>query len=187
MNPVIDLIHQRRSVRKYLTQPIPLPLLEAVLQAGNAAPSGNNGQPWRFVVVTDPAFRQKLAQWALPRYKQYLSRATESLQAKRREIDAQVMDPVYYGAPAIIFVIGAGMSSALDCPLACENMMLAARSLNLGSCWVYFGQLVIDQEEVRETLELKPEEKVYGPILLGYPKDGFPDAPAKREPQVKWV
>jgi len=187
MNPVIDAIHQRRSVRKYTNQPVPLPLLEAVLQAGNAAPSGNNGQPWRFVVVTDQAFRRQLAQWALPRYKQYLSGAPESLQAKRREIDAQVMDPVYYDAPVIVFVIGAGMSGTLACPMACENMMLAARSLNLGSCWVYFGQLIIDQEEVRKALELKPEEKVYGPILLGYPRDGFPTAPAKRDPHVKWI
>ncbi|MEW6515643.1 MAG: nitroreductase family protein [candidate division FCPU426 bacterium] len=187
MNPVLDAIHQRRSVRWYENKPIPLPILETIVQAGNAAPSGNNGQPWRFVVVTDQAFRQKLAHLALPRYKHWISRASEDLQARRREIDAKVMDPVYYEAPAIIFVLGGGMSSDLDCPMACLNMMLAARSLGIGSCWVYFGQLVTDDPEIRQALEVKEGEKVFGPIVLGYPRGEFPEAPAKKAPAIKWI
>ncbi|MCD4813939.1 nitroreductase family protein [bacterium] len=187
MNPVIDTIMQRRSVRFFKDKAIPQAMLETLLLAGSYAPSGNNLQPWRFVVVTDPSFRAKLAEKSLARYQQWIINAPEALQARRREIDAKVTDPVYYGAPAIIFVIGSGMTAEMDCPMACQNIMLAARSFELGSCWVYFGQLAMDDPEIREILALKEGEKIYGPLVLGYPREGFPPSPQKNSLKVKWV
>jgi nitroreductase len=98
----------------------------------------------------------------------------------------ELEDPVYYSAPAIVFVIGSGRYADHSCPLACENIMLAAHSLGLGSCWVGFGSMVTDDAEVRNILELKEDETIFGPILLGYPK-GYPERPFKREPKVKWI
>ena len=71
----------------------------------------------------------------------------------------ELKDPVYYSAPAIIFVIGSGRHADHSCPLACENMMLAAYSLGLGSCWVGFGAVVTEDNEVRNLLELQKDEK----------------------------
>ena len=106
----------------------------------------------------------------------------------RKEIDARVSDPVYYDAPAIMFVIGSGMTSDFDTPMVCENIMLAARSFGMESCWVYFGQLPLDDHEVRNALEMREGEKVYGPILLGYPKGGeFPAPPPKKDAVIKWI
>lgn len=106
----------------------------------------------------------------------------------RKEIDAVVSDPIYYDAPAIIFVIGSGMTRDFDTSMVCENIMLAARSLDIGSCWVYFGQLALDDQEVRNALELREGENVYGPILLGYPRGGkFPAPPPKKDAVIKWM
>jgi nitroreductase len=187
MNQVIDTIMKRRSVRFYKDKPIPREQLEAIIQAGNYAPTGAGTQMWRFVVVEDAGFRKKLAELALPRYKKWMENAPGMLKTIREEIDSEVEDPVYYSAPAIVFVIGSGVTSDFDCPMVCENMMLAAKSLGIGSCWVYFGQLVLDDPQVREALEMKENEKVYGPIIMGYPEENLPERALKREPLVKWI
>ncbi|MFA5145836.1 MAG: nitroreductase family protein [Candidatus Omnitrophota bacterium] len=187
MNPTIEMILGRRAVRAYEAKPIPRDVMEEIIRAGNAAPSGCNAQAWRFVAVEDAESRERLAALALPRYKKWMAGASDGLKEMREEIDSVVKDPVYYSAPSIVFVIGSGMTADLDSPMVCQNMMLAARSLGVGSCWVYFGQLVLDDKDVRAALELREDEKVYGPILFGYPKDGFPDSPPKKEATVKWI
>jgi nitroreductase len=188
MNQTIEALMNRRSVRLYECCPIPRNILEVVIAAGNAAPTGANAQGWRFVVVEDRKFRQKLLALAIPRYKAWMERAPKELIKMREEIDAVVSDPIYYDAPAIVFVIGSGMTRDLDTPMVCENMMIAARSLNIGSCWVYFGQLALEDSAIQAALEMREGEKVYGPILLGYPKEGvFPAAPKKSPPVVKWI
>jgi len=104
-------------------------------------------------------------------------------------------DPVYYNAPVIIFVIAPARNNVC-CSLACENMMIAATSLGLGSCYTGFGAMVKGKADVVEALELKEDERIYGPILIGYPKVN-PSAevasalagigPNKKEPIIKWI
>ncbi len=189
MNPVIDAIKKRRSIRAYEPKPVPRDVLNAVLEAGNEAPSGMNSQPWRFVVVEDGGAKKKLLQAALPKAKMRTEKLKdidpERYEAIKKRY-AELPDPIYYSAPAIVFVVGNGPHAANSCPLACENMMLAALSLGLGSCWVGFGALATDDPEVKKLLELKDGDSIYGPILLGYPKI-TPPRPPKKEPKVKWV
>lgn len=56
-----NVIRQRRSIRKYKSDPIPLDHLKQMLEAARLAPSGGNTQPWKFVVVRDPTIIQQLA------------------------------------------------------------------------------------------------------------------------------
>ena len=205
MNPVIEVINKRRSVRSYEPKPIPRGIINTIIEAGNQAPSHGrvvNGelrfQPWRFVVVEDSAFRQKLVETTFPMWK----KGTESMKETHPELYEKVMtlyearpepkDMVYHGAPVILFVIGPA-SCAVDCGLACENIMLAAVSLGLGSCYVGFGAMVTGNADVVHALELKDDERIYGPIVLGYPKDDpkvrFMDQHESRyvEPKIKWI
>jgi nitroreductase len=205
-NRVIEAINQRRSIRAYEDKPIPKDVINTIIEAGNQAPStgrmvkGNvlQFQPWRFVVVEDPAFRQKLVDTALPIWKQFM----ESMKEMDPELYENVMtlyealpepkDLVYYSAPVILFVIGP-VSNAVSCALACENIMIAATSLGLGSCYVGFGMMVKGNADVVKALELTDGERIYGPILLGYPKDDpkkrFMDQHDSRyvEPKIKWI
>ena len=82
------------------------------------------------------------------------------------------------------------------CSLACENMMIATTSLGLGSCYVGFGVMVKGNPEIEQALELTKDERIYGPILLGYPKVNPGEAvtkalesigPNKKDPIVKWI
>ena len=189
MNAVIDAINKRRSIRAYETKPVPRDLVNAVIAAGNEAPSAMNSQPWRFVVVEDKDAKKKLLGAALPQAKK-ITELVKDVDPERYESIkkryAELPDPVYYSAPTIVFVIGNGRYADHSCPLACENMMLAAHALGLGSCWVGFGAMVTDDPEVRNLLELKDGDAIFGPILLGYPK-GETKRPPKKEPRVKWV
>jgi nitroreductase len=189
MNEVLDAIRKRRSVRAYDLKPITRDAISTIIEAGNEAPSAMNSQPWRFVVVEGKAEKKKLLEAALPNAKKILDMIKghdperyETIKKRYEELE----DPVYYSAPAIVFVIGSGRYAAHSCPLACENMMLAAYSLGLGSCWVGFGSMVTDDAEVRNILELNEDETIFGPILIGYPKS-VPERPYKREPKVKWI
>ena len=205
MNPVIEAINNRMSIRAYRPEPIPKDIINTIIEAGNQAPSRGREeegtkeflfQPWRFVVVEDPDFKKKLVQTTLPAWK----KVTESMKGTHPEIYEQVMiqyetmpepkDMVYYAAPVIIFVIGlAGF--AVSCALACENIMIAATSFGLGSCYVGFGAMVKGNADVVQALELKDNEQIYGPIVLGHPKDE-PSTLAsirvkKKPPVVKWI
>ncbi|MBU0951734.1 MAG: nitroreductase [Elusimicrobia bacterium] len=188
MNPIIDNIKRRRSVREYESKPIPKDILEEIIDAGNYAPTGAGAQGWRFVVVESESFRKKMVEAGLPAYKQWLSKMPEAFQQIRAQRDMSP-DPIYYFAPAIVFVIGPGegVGGDYDCPMVCENIMLAARSFGIGSCWVFIGQFALKDEEVKKALEIKHGEKVYGPILLGYPKGDFPQANPKKPPVIKWI
>jgi len=189
MNTVLQAIENRRSIRSYEPGPIPRETLLTVINAGNQAPSAMNTQPWRFVVVENQGFRKKLLETAIPNSKKMVETLKDHFPQRYRFIMKrydELADPIYYGAPVIIFVIGSGPSAPDSCPLACENMMLAAHSLGLGSCWVKFGSLIMDNPEITKELELKPEETIFGPIILGY-SSGQPKPPVKREPSIKWI
>jgi nitroreductase len=189
MNAVIEAIKKRRSVRAYDAKPIPRDVLNVIIEAGNEAPSAMNSQPWRFVVIEDKEAKKKLLAAALPKAKM-ITENLKNIDPERYEAIkkryAELPDPVYYSAPVIVFVIGNGMYAAHSCPMACENMMLAAYSLGLGSCWVGFGAMVTDDPEVRGLLDLQEGDAIFGPILLGFPKTS-PPLPPKKDPNVKRI
>jgi len=205
MNPVIEAINKRMSIRSYKPKPIPKDIVNTIIKAGNQAPSQGREdkeskeflfQPWRFVVVQDPEFKQKLVQTTLPFWKNM----TESMKETHPEIYQNVMkqyeampepkDMVYYSGPVILFVIGL-KGYDVSCALACENIMIAATSFGLGSCYVGFGAMVTGNADVVQALELKDNEQIYGPIVLGYPKDESSALasirPKKKEPVIKWI
>jgi nitroreductase len=204
MNSVIEAINNRRSIRTYDQKPVPKQIIEAIIDAGNKAPftSVTRSQPWRFVVVQDPEFKQKLFQTAFPFWKN----ATDGMKEQHPELYEMATclynamdhpkDVIYYNAPVIIFVVGPATGGAISCALACENMMITAASFGLGSCYTGFGAMVKGNPEVMEALELNENEQVYGPILIGYPKKeptaAVSDAlericAIKKEPVTKWI
>jgi len=203
MKSVIETINSRRSVRSYEQKPVPKDIINKIIEAGNQAPftSMTRSQPWRFVVVQDSEFKQKLLQTTFPFWKNAISSMKETapeLYKMAMSIYEAMDDPkdvIYYNAPVIIFVIGAA-NNAVSCALACENIMIAATSFGLGSCYTGFGAMVKGNAEIVKALALKDDEGVYGPILLGYPKVNPSEAltaalesikPNKKEPVIKWI
>ena len=203
MNSVIEAINSRCSVRSYEQKPVPKDIIKEIVEAGNQAPftSMTLSQPWRFVVVENKEFKQKLLQTTLPSWKNAIGGMKETAPELYKmamsiyEAMDEPKDPIYYNAPVIIFVIGA-TNNPVSCALACENMMITAQSLGLGTCYVGFGAMVKGNAEIVKALELKEDEGVYGPILIGYPKVNPSEAlataldgikPNKKAPVTKWI
>jgi len=189
MNPVIENMKKRRSIRSYESKPVPKELLRVLIEVANDAPSAMNTQPWRFVVVENQEFQRKMVEIVKPKALEIFNGLKES-NPERHEIVmrrfAELPDPIYYSAPAIIFVIGSNARAADSCNLACENIILAAESLGLGSCYVRMGSLIADDPEMRQALDLNNDELLFGPILIGYARE-IPAPPPKNAPVVKWI
>ena len=135
MNQILDVIKKRRSWRVFEAKPVPRKLVEEVIEAGNQAPSGMNSQPWRFIAVESVAMRKRLFDAAYPKWRKvYEDLMKNSTSAEDAAKYGKMEDPVYYRAPVVVFVIGRG---AVNCALCCENMMLAAESLDFT---VLFGK-----------------------------------------------
>jgi nitroreductase len=164
MNEVIKAIKERRSVKSYRPDPIPNKLLDAVLEAGTYAPTGRNMQSPIIIAVTDKKLRDRLAK----------------LNADVMGIDS---DP-FYGAPAVLVVLADRERSTYlyDGSLVMENLMLAAHSLGLGSCWIHRAKEVFDSEEGKEILRslgISGNYEGIGNCIIGYT-----DAePAERKPR----
>ncbi|MFC2079303.1 nitroreductase family protein [Candidatus Bipolaricaulota bacterium] len=202
---MLEAIGKRQSVRSYRSDPVSRDVIQAVIQAGNQAPARGrmkegstdfDFQPWRFVVVEDADLKRKLVETTLPSWKNMTASMKDSHPEMYEGVMAQYeampepKDMVYYAAPAVVFVIGP-KGFDISCALACENMMIAATSLGLGSCYVGFGAMVTGNTEIVEALELEEDERIYGPILLGYPSDE-PSAldgirAEKAPPPIKWI
>ena len=215
-NLVIETIKKRQSVRLFEQKPIPKDIINMIIEAGNLAPSTGDTkevkeggkkrkiidyQPWRFVVVKDPEFKLKLFQTIEPLRSNFYEGLKKTVpemyeQAmKLSEVMEEPKDLVFYSAPVIIYVIGSARNS-IGCAMVCENIMLAAVSFGLGSCYVGFGALVKSNADLVKTLELKDDERIYGPIVLGYPKVNPSEKQVsilaelrsnKKEPITKWI
>jgi len=169
-NTVIEAMKTRRSVRKYLSKPVPQELIDQVIEAGTFAASGKNKQPWLVVQVDNPEVREQL-----------------------RQVNAKIMgvsedaDP-FYGAPVCLIVLAerANPNHAYDASLMMGNMMLAAHALGLGSCWINRAREEFEQPEWQAWLRSLGVEGDYvgvAHLILGYP-DGESRPAAPRKPCV---
>jgi nitroreductase len=154
----LEAIRTRRSIRKYRTDPVPRELIETVIDAGRLAATGGNKQPWEFVVVTDPAKRAELA-----------------VMGGHGKFIAQ--------APVCIAVFaGEGITPFEDCAAAAQNILLAARALGLGTCWVGNPRASF-AERARVFLGAPEKYKFFALIALGY-SDESPQPPKRAPGQV---
>ena len=154
------LLKGRRSVRRYRPDPVPEDALAQILEAGRCAPSASNRQPWTFIVVRDPVVLQQVAQHAAYYFIRW----------------AHVKE-----APMLIVLCGNAKNAVYrrflheDIGLAGGQMMLQARALGLGTCWL--GGL--DRKAIADTLKLPEEIEVVGLLTVGFPADEPPPTPRK--------
>ncbi len=165
-NETIATLLSRRSVRSFKPEQIGDDELAAVLQAGMYAPSGNNRQSARFVVVQDAATRALLTRM-------------------NRDVRPSDDDP-YYGAPTIVLVLAdRSVSTPVeDASLALGNMFNAAHAVGLGSCWVNRERQMFETDEGKALLRtwgVTGDFIGVGACILGYPAGDLPEA-APRKP-----
>ena len=165
MNETIKTLKSRISVKKYTAKQVPDDLLDAVLEAGLYAPSGLNNQKVICVAVRDKATRDLLAK----------------LNTQIRGADSDM----FYGAPCVIVVLSDPERNTWveDGSLVMGNLMNAAQSLGLGSCWIHRARETFDSLEGKELLRKWGVPEHYrgiGNCILGYT-----DTPPTPKPRVE--
>ena len=144
-----DAIAGRRSIRRYRTDEVPAIVLQRLLEAAVKAPSAHNRQPWRFVVLQDGSVKLALADAMGRRLRQ------------DRTSDGD--DPYADAARAHAEFLMAVQSTAM----AAQNLMLAAHSEGLGSCWMCAP--LFCPEVVRTTLDLPQQWQPQALVTMGFP------------------
>jgi iodotyrosine deiodinase len=100
-----DLLRRRRSVRDFAPDPVPLDLVDAAIEAAASAPSGANRQPWRFVVVGDPATKRRIREAAEKEEREfYEHRATPEWKADLAPLGTEWRKPFLETAPWLVVV-----------------------------------------------------------------------------------
>ena len=142
---VFEVIKKRKSVRSYEDTPVAKETLMKLLEAARVAPSAKNVQPWHFIVVTD--------------------------KRKREELSKGIFAKWLHNAPVVIVACGDTKASAkwcvLDTALALENMVLAAVSEGLGTCYV--GSF--DEDDVKKLLGIPESLRVVALLAVGYARE----------------
>ncbi|MBQ9827792.1 MAG: nitroreductase [Lachnospiraceae bacterium] len=169
MNDIIKAIKERRSCRAYKPDAVPAELVNAVCEAGTYAATGMGKQSPVIIAVTNKGVRDALS-----------------------KMNAQVLgapegtDP-FYGAPMVIAVLAnsAAFTGINDGSLVLGNMMLAASSLGLGSCWIHRAREIFSTDEGKKILADLGIEGDYtgvGFMILGYPEENGIRPAAARKP-----
>lgn len=185
MNEVIQNILNRRSVRIYTEEQIRQEDLELILQAGLFAPSGCNTQPWHFTVVQN---KELINELSVESKKTFANSDNEMF----RKMANNENYNIFYNAQTIIVVSGEknNHTSQIDCAAASENMILAAESLGIGTCWIGLLAFLFMSEKVGEyinKLQIPDNYEPYYAITFGYKKYSNAKPPARRESTVNYI
>ena len=181
-----EAIYGRRSVREYTSEAVDEQTIRRLIDAAVNAPSATNEQPWTFTVVRDRALLYQISRDA----KTYmLPTLPAGPQAERYRL--MLSDPqfhVFHHAPVLIVISGIrqGTYIAEDCALAAQNLMLAAYSVGLGTCWIGLAQGYLNTTDGKTALGLPEAWVPVAPIIVGHPKAETPPV-ARREPEIHWV
>lgn len=164
MDPRLNFIFARRSIRLYTSQPVNNADIEALLQAAMAAPSARNDKPWYFVVVRN---RETLRQLS----------------------DAHPYAHMLADAALGIAVCGAPEQSEYwvqDTSAATENILLAATALGLGAVWIGIHPKPLREAHVRTILGLPDNIVPLNLIAIGYPAEEKPPRTQYDASRVHW-
>ena len=169
LNETLELMQTRRSVRDFKPDMVPEDIMDKIIEAGLWAASGRNRQSPIIIKVTDKSVRDRLAPVKCGNY------GTDS-------------DP-FYGAPAVLIVLADKNAPTYlyDGSLVMGNLMLAAHSLGIGSCWIHRAKEEFDGPEEKELLKelgIEGDYEGIGHCVLGYVNGEYPETKARKENRV---
>lgn len=174
MNPILDAMKSRRSIRRYKSELPSKEELEQIIEAGLYAASGMGLQSSVIIAITDKALRDRLMEM-------------------NRKIGGwpEGFDP-FYGAPAVLLVLAdkSNANHVYDGSLSMGNMMLAAHALGLGSCWINRAREEFASEEGKQILKelgIEGDFEGIGHCIVGYADGPEPEAKPRRDGRVFWA
>ncbi len=174
MNEVLKALKERRSCRKFTDKMPDEDLINQVVEAGLYAPSGNNKQDVKIIVVTNKNLRNKISE-------------------ANRKIGGwqEGFDP-FYGAPVILIVIAdkTEANRVYDGSLVMGNLMNACHSLGLGNIWIHRAKQEFESDEGKnflKSLGIEGEWEGIGHCALGFAAEENPKPSPRKTDRVYYV
>lgn len=172
MNEFEALIERRRSVKNFTDRPVPDEVIARICEAGSYAATGRGRQSPIILAITNRALRDRLSRM-------------------NAEIMGATGDP-FYGAPVVLVVLAEKSvnTRVYDGSLVMGNLMLAAESEGVGSCWIHRAREEFESEEGKEILSslgIEGEYEGVGHCVLGYPAAPPKPAAPRKENYVIYV
>lgn len=176
MNETLKTLLNRRSIRSYKQEQINQEELQTILEAGKYAPSAMNQQSWHFTVVQN---------------KEIIDKINEVCKVALQRAGNQNFN-VFYNAPTVIIVSGDDKAIApqIDSALALGNMLLAAESLGIGSCWIHAVRALSTSDEGKElikALKIPEGHSIVGSGAFGYKAVESPSPAPRKEGTVNFI
>lgn len=187
-------IYTARALRRFKPDPVPDEVLFQLFDAAIRAPSGQNAQDWRFIVVTATEIKRRMQVWAEEGWARYQPRYAENpalmeqLPRTQRLALKAVEHLTHHLAEAPVVVVVCGLRGRHATPggstfPAVQNLLLAARALGLGGS--IFNLPLTHREELMQALGIPEKNEIYCLIPLGYPTDKH--GPMRRKPVKRVV
>ena len=183
----LKVIQDRRSIREFTTEDVSENDLKLLLEAARQAPSGENAQPWRFIVVRDERTRKKLgaiagggsgrrftAEFVTHKMQERFSNLEDEAKKKAafEKLTSGKVSEFSAQAPINLIVIGKKdvWDTPYDTSAAIENILLMVTALGLGACWVIAPCIDIrDEERIKDLLDIPEGMKCVSLISIGHP------------------
>jgi len=194
-NPIglFAAIYTTRALRRFKPDPVPDEVLFQLFDTAVRAPSGQNAQDWRFVIITEPTLKRQMQEWAEEGWARYQPRYAENpplmdqLPRTQRLSLKAVAHLTHHLAEVPVIVAVCGLRGRHSTPggsifPAVQNLLLAARALGLGGS--IFNLPLAHAEELMAAVGIPQSNQIYCLIPLGYPLDK--PGPVRRKP-VKQV
>jgi 5,6-dimethylbenzimidazole synthase len=182
----MKVIQDRRSIREWTAEPVSEEDIALIMEAGRQAPSGENAQPWRFIIVKDPAMRKKMAglagggsgrrftaEYVTHQMQERFAGLKDEAKKKAafEKLTSGQVSAFCENAPLVIMVCGKKdvWDMPFDTSAAIENMLLMITALGLGACWVIAPCFdVRDEERTKELLGVPEGFKAVSLISIGH-------------------
>ena len=182
MNKVLENIKRRRSIRKYLSKQIKDNEIEIILESAIYAPTGGNEQPWHFTVVQNNDLIDRMN---LESKKLMENSPIEwvSKMGKSKHLN------IFFHAPTVVIVSGRenAISPLPDCCAAIQNMLLAAESIDIGSCWIGLVAFFFEHSENIKELGIPKGYNPYYAVSLGYKAAQNNNVPERNKDVVNYI
>lgn len=166
---LFEVMNKRYSVRTYLPKPVEREKLLRCVEAARIAPSACNVQPWKFVIVDEPALKARVVEEAFSGVHSFnrFTKEAGAIVAVVAELD--------FATNKLFASLQGTQFYLLDIGCACEHFILAATELGLGTCWLGW----FDEKKVKRLLGIPRPKKVAALISVGYYDQPVPEKKRK--------
>lgn len=172
------LFHQKRSIRHYKPEPLSPDVLNKVTEAMKYGPTGSNIRDMKVTIISDPVNIREISKEVV----KTLLNSPETSEKYRQLLTYKQsigIDPIFFKAPHVVIISSKENYDIVNATIATTYGMLAAHSLQLGTCWIGLAYMAfLANQDLRENIA-KIEGKIWNVFTLGTPNIKFYRSPPR--------